>query len=1301
MGKIKKILENELVGGTQSTDVYPVTSVKAVYDENNERLDHILARRGTVNVSTNYNTDHIAEVLTLSGAIAKVPSADRTLGFVATFLTSDGWKTYQFNGDSLTEWSDTSKWEAFGGNIVDTKGNSKVASMSQYATTFYLESVMPYALLPWEGTDEFIQIDYPARKVKVNGSYFVVKNRTPYSAIASNSVTAIGSYETDFIVPEVYAENQVWMLAYKVEDSKLYYINYSSSPQQMDEEGNVLWYPLAYCNYVDGQFHTNFQGTLYYNGVRYSNTMRDFGNMGGWFPLWQSGAPTMKDSVTVLMPSSFAMYNYARKEVVQVYFDKTENDPTWQNTYGVRHYLQSEREITIAPSSNNISGLYFIAKKSYNDDYSTVPVAVRNYNGSNWNSILPPSNYGEYSLLGLYRYGILTTTTTTTTTKNWIEPQSMSFYGSNPKSTIKIDTVAKKVYCTNGNRMFLSNSSGNHLDITFSEENENIETDILLYTGGGTFLKEQLWYLLYTNEDKKVHLVNFAKLTYFFTPTEDEGLGYDRTKTYLLGAGTFETGAGTFETIGPLMCDGIQYYPSAIDLNVGIQDVDIRNFPFINEVFSDNLFNPDTVYHGYANNGLDFNPSTSYYTSDYIKVAVGSKYKAVPDENTWVYAYDSDKQPVKVTSGEESTNVGQGYAWAGNEFNSLSGIPSGVAYIRKIVRPSMVNRLMFGLSSADFSSYVPYSKLLIDVQYDPLVNIGHTDNLFNKEDVSYNGYWGSSGKTWTPSSTFNTTGFIPVVGGQTYKSVAMMTSGYVYPYDVNHNPVQLEDGKYYWQPMSAQFTVPSGLNIVYLRIVFSVSNDVNAIMFGLSTADFSSYVPYINIKVKEEYLPAIVLDAVGNALYGKSEVGNLQYEEIGEADYNQIILYGQSLSMGWECPEVITTTPIDGNYMVGNNPLINHGNNHDETLHPLIAVKWSSGGEQPIVGCVNSFSKLYRRFVNKSQMFIGSSAGEGGQSIERLSKECTNASGSVVDNNYYHTEFLRLLDQTKAAVDAESKTVNCSAILYMQGEHNYTGSGLGMTPGTEATKDKDEYKALLMTLKNNMQADIMAKYGQTQKPLFLIYETAGGYINNKEMTINMAQIEFAQENDDVFLLHPTYPTPDYNGGHLSTNGYRWYGELMAKSLYDILVRGEHYNPVFPMNYTVNKNQLIIDFYVPVPPLVLDTWTKETITNMGFRVYNNSTEVSITDVAVKGTSVVLTCASALSGTVEVTYAGQGRSGSGNLRDSDTYHSYYSYFDDRETAPSKRENYTPRDQEGEYIYGKPYPMYNWCANFYHKV
>jgi hypothetical protein len=135
MGKIKKILENELVGGTQTTDVYPVTSVKAVYDENNERLDHILNRRGVVNISTNYNDDHIAEVLTLSQAIAKVPSSDRVLGFQGNILTPDGWITYKFIGTDITQWSNTEYWAA----IIDSSileqeiGNKRDRALSQKA----------------------------------------------------------------------------------------------------------------------------------------------------------------------------------------------------------------------------------------------------------------------------------------------------------------------------------------------------------------------------------------------------------------------------------------------------------------------------------------------------------------------------------------------------------------------------------------------------------------------------------------------------------------------------------------------------------------------------------------------------------------------------------------------------------------------------------------------------------------------------------------------------------------------------------------------------------------------------------------------------------------------------------------------------------------------------------------------------------------------------------------------------------------------------------------------------------------
>lgn len=124
MGNIKKILENELVGGIKNTDIYPVTSIKAVYDDNSERLDHILNRRGVVNISTNYNDDHIAEELTLAQAIAKVPSADRVLGFQGKYLASDGWHTIIYTGDNLINWDDETKWIDLADKIFNSISNN-------------------------------------------------------------------------------------------------------------------------------------------------------------------------------------------------------------------------------------------------------------------------------------------------------------------------------------------------------------------------------------------------------------------------------------------------------------------------------------------------------------------------------------------------------------------------------------------------------------------------------------------------------------------------------------------------------------------------------------------------------------------------------------------------------------------------------------------------------------------------------------------------------------------------------------------------------------------------------------------------------------------------------------------------------------------------------------------------------------------------------------------------------------------------------------------------------------------------
>lgn len=98
MGKIKKILENELIGGTQSTDVYPVTSTQAVYDENNRRLsDFVFDKENVINDLTTGGTDKAlsaemgkelsAELTELGSDVKQAANVERNIPVEVNFIT--------------------------------------------------------------------------------------------------------------------------------------------------------------------------------------------------------------------------------------------------------------------------------------------------------------------------------------------------------------------------------------------------------------------------------------------------------------------------------------------------------------------------------------------------------------------------------------------------------------------------------------------------------------------------------------------------------------------------------------------------------------------------------------------------------------------------------------------------------------------------------------------------------------------------------------------------------------------------------------------------------------------------------------------------------------------------------------------------------------------------------------------------------------------------------------------------------------------------------------------------------------
>ena len=129
MGKIKKILENELVGGTQTTDVYPVTSIKAVYDENNERLDNILEESqnklseleleqiqgGVYDISAHNNNavfKSLQALLSSSNLNTLIPKSVRHGGMSIRFVQSSDNKYVQWRLVSKDWNTDVNNWVA-------------------------------------------------------------------------------------------------------------------------------------------------------------------------------------------------------------------------------------------------------------------------------------------------------------------------------------------------------------------------------------------------------------------------------------------------------------------------------------------------------------------------------------------------------------------------------------------------------------------------------------------------------------------------------------------------------------------------------------------------------------------------------------------------------------------------------------------------------------------------------------------------------------------------------------------------------------------------------------------------------------------------------------------------------------------------------------------------------------------------------------------------------------------------------------------------------------------------------------
>jgi hypothetical protein len=434
------------------------------------------------------------------------------------------------------------------------------------------------------------------------------------------------------------------------------------------------------------------------------------------------------------------------------------------------------------------------------------------------------------------------------------------------------------------------------------------------------------------------------------------------------------------------------------------------------------------------------------------------------------------------------------------------------------------------------------------------------------------------------------------------------------------------------------------------------------------------------IVLMDVYIPGCRVGAVDSA--GKLIILLSDDERISEShsaslnpmtDYLFLPIYGQSLAIGSDGGSIVSTsqpynhvTFTDG---VRSSDGVSPRTGADGLtgLVPLVeddqdpAYGRTDRDETPITACANRITTLIQKengiLYTNEFAFIASAPGRGGSTVAELSK------GASPD--YYSL----LLAHMTAAFDlsqAAGKTVSCHGYMWMQGENDAS-----VSPPTPNTTNKTVFKAALSQLHTDINADIVAEIGQSFSAyMFTDITTYCAAIND---IVAIGIYEFARDTATVCIAGPHYQLPHANDGlkvHLTTEGYFHWGCLAARAYKQTVYDGVAWQPLAPREVWAQGVLITVSFYVPDPPIVLDTTTLSLATDYGFVVEDDSGDAGITSVTViNGTTLRIVASRALSTNPKLRYAldnigaASGRyldiqnGASGNLRDSNAENFVY--------------------------------------------
>jgi hypothetical protein len=371
------------------------------------------------------------------------------------------------------------------------------------------------------------------------------------------------------------------------------------------------------------------------------------------------------------------------------------------------------------------------------------------------------------------------------------------------------------------------------------------------------------------------------------------------------------------------------------------------------------------------------------------------------------------------------------------------------------------------------------------------------------------------------------------------------------------------------------------------------------------------------------------------------------------ADVNHVLGTGQSLSVGAVGTPVLSTT------------------------QPYLNVMFA-GGVRPTNAQLGSFLKLVEGPTNETHNSAFANL------ITQLAETSVFLGQPAPGNSHkllisIHgiggTAYAGLKKGTAAYAAGIAQVTAAKALTANSGESYLVRAVTNVHGESDHIALNANYAQDLLEWQNDYDTDVRAITGQTERvPMLQTQMSSWTKYGQASSIIPMAQLNASTASNGAILLvgakyHVQYTA---DGVHLTSEGYRHMGEYYAKVYRRVILEGKTWEPVRPKQVALTGDTIAVTFYVPEPPLVLDTTLVTNPGDFGFEYRDDSGAAmpTIAQVTLDGPATIKIKLSGVpTGQKRVlryamkaaatSSAGATSGPRGNLRDSDATPSRYGY------------------------------------------